>query len=70
MVPVVLLTLTATTSLTTLKTVFTDVVGWLVEFVGAISQEPLLLLGFTILVVGLIAGLAFRVIRGKGRGRP
>lgn len=59
----------ATTSLTTLGEVFTQIVTWLISFLHMISSEPLLLVGLAIVVVGLIVGLAFRAIRGKGKGR-
>lgn len=59
----------AVTSLTTLSTVFTQIIQWVIEFVGMISSEPLLLVGLAIVVAGLIIGLAFRAVRGKGRGR-
>lgn len=58
---------TPVTSLSTLSTVFTQIVNWMIEFVGLISNEPLLLVGLAILVVGMIVGLAFRAVRGKGR---
>lgn len=61
--------LTATTSLTTLTSVFTQIVEWVISFLGLISSEPLLLVGLAIVVVGLVAGLAFKMIRGRGRGR-
>lgn len=59
--------LTASTSLTTLTTVFTQIVEWVISFLGLISSEPLLLVGLAIVVVGLVAGLAFKMIRGRGR---
>lgn len=59
----------ATTSLTTLGEVFTQIVQWVISFLGLISSEPLLLVGLAIVVVGLVAGLAFKMIRGRGRGR-
>ncbi len=65
----VYLLLDATTSLTTLGTVFTQIVNWVISFLGLISSEPLLLVGLAVVVAGLIAGLAFRMVRGKGRGR-
>lgn len=55
------------TSLTTLGTVFTQVVEWMISFLGLISSEPLLLVGLAIVVVTLVVGIAFRVIRGKKR---
>lgn len=66
---VFLLTSTPSTSLTTLGEVFTQIVQWVISFLGLISSEPLLLVGLAIMVVGLIAGLAYRIVRGKGRGR-
>lgn len=60
--------LDATTSLSTLGTVFTQIVEWVISFLGLISSEPLLLVGLAIVVVGLVAGIAFKVIRGKGKG--
>lgn len=65
----ILIPLTATTSLTTLTSVFEAIIGWVISFLGLISSEPLLLVGLAIVVAGLIAGLAFRMVRGKGRGR-
>lgn len=60
---------TAQTSLTTLSTVFTQIVTWVIEFVGMISQEPLLLIGLAIAVVSTIIGIAFRAVRGRGKTR-
>lgn len=60
---------TAVTSLTTLGTVFTQIVQWVIEFVGMIAQEPLLLVGLAMVVVGVIIGIAFRAVRGKGKGK-
>lgn len=60
---------TAQTSLTTLATVFTQIVTWVIEFVGMISQEPLLLIGLAIAVVSTIIGIAFRAVRGRGKTR-
>ena len=57
------------TSLSTLGDVFTQIITWLISLVSMISTEPLLLVGLAIVVAGAIFGLAFRVIRGKGRGR-
>lgn len=59
--------LTATTSLTTLGEVFTQIVQWVISFLSLISSEPLLLVGLAIVVVGLVAGLAFKMIRGRGK---
>lgn len=61
--------LDASTSLTTLGEVFTQIVQWIISFLGLISSEPLLLVGLAIVVAGLIAGLAFKMVRGKGRGK-
>ena len=60
---------TPSTSLTTLGTVFTQIVSWVIEFVGMISQEPLLLIGLAIAVVSTIIGIAFRAVRGRGKTR-
>lgn len=60
---------TPQTSLTTLSTVFTQIVTWVIEFVGMISQEPLLLIGLAIAVVSTIIGIAFRAVRGRGKTR-
>lgn len=57
------------TNLQTLTGVFETIVGWVISFLRMISTEPLLLVGLAVLVVGLVAGLAFRMIRGRGRGR-
>lgn len=65
----ILIPLEASTSLTTLTTVFTQIIQWVISFLGLIASEPLLLVGLAIVVAGLIAGLAFRMVRGKGRGR-
>lgn len=66
---VFLLSSSHTTALTTLGEVFTQIVQWVISFLGLISSEPLLLVGLAIVVVGLVAGLAFKMIRGRGRGR-
>lgn len=60
---------TAVTSLTTLGTVFTQIVQWVIEFVGMIASEPLLLVGLAMVVVGVVIGIAFRAVRGKGKGK-
>lgn len=65
----ILLTATPVTSLTTLATVFTQIVQWVIEFVGMIASEPLLLIGLAIAVVSTIIGIAFRAIRGRGKTR-
>lgn len=65
----ILVASTAQTSLTTLSTVFTQIVTWVIEFVGMISQEPLLLIGLAIAVVSTIIGIAFRAVRGRGKTR-
>lgn len=62
-------TLTASTTLTTLGEVFTQIVQWVISFLGLISSEPLLLVGLAIVVVGTVAGLAFKFIKGRGKGR-
>lgn len=62
-----LLSGTPSTSLTTLTTVFTQIIEWVISFLGLISSEPLLLVGLAVVVVGLVAGLAFKMIRGRGR---
>lgn len=64
---VFLLSSTPSTSLTTLTTVFTQIIEWVISFLGLISSEPLLLVGLAVVVVGLVAGLAFKMIRGRGR---
>lgn len=61
---------TATTSLTTLGTVFQQMVQWVIDFLGLIASEPLLLIGLALVIVGIIAGLAFKMIRGKGKKGP
>lgn len=64
-----LLTSTPSTSLSTLGEVFQQIITWLISLVGMISSEPLLLVGLALVITGAIFGLAFRVIRGRGRGR-
>lgn len=59
----------AVTSLDTLKTVFTAVVQWVIEFVGLIASEPMLLIGLAIVVVSTVIGIAFRAIRGRGKSK-
>lgn len=61
---------TAVTSLTTLGEVFTKIVQWVIEFLGLIASEPLLLIGLALIVVGAIIGIAFKAVKGRGsRGR-
>ena len=60
---------TAQTSLDTLTSVFSQIVTWVITFLHMISTEPLLLVGLAIVLVGLIAGVAFKMIRGRGKGR-
>lgn len=62
-----LLSSTPSTSLSTLTSVFTQIIEWVISFLGLISSEPLLLVGLAVVVVGLVAGLAFKMIRGRGR---
>lgn len=64
-----MLTSSPATSITTLGTVFQQIIQWLIDLVGMISSEPLLLVGLALVLAGAIFGLAFKVIRGKGRGR-
>lgn len=66
---IMLLSATPVTSLTTLGTVFTQIVQWVIDFVGMIASEPLLLIGLAVAVVSTIVGIAFRAIRGKGKTR-
>ena len=61
---------TPNTSLTTLGEVFQQMVQWVIDFLHLISTEPLLLIGLAMVVVGIIAGLAFKMIRGKGKKGP
>lgn len=59
----------AGTNLTTLGTVFTQIVQWVIEFVTLIGSEPLLLVGLAVAVVSTIIGIAFRAVRGRGKTR-
>lgn len=61
------LTSTPNTSLSTLSEVFQQMVQWVIDFLRLISTEPLLLIGLALVVVGIIAGLAFKMIRGRGK---
>lgn len=64
-----MLTTSPVTSLTTLTSVFQTFMTWMTTFLGTISEEPLLLIGVTILVVGSIIGLAYRALRGGSKRR-
>lgn len=61
------LTSSPATSLTTLTSVFEQIVSWIISFLSMISSEPLLLIGLAVMVAGMIIGLAFRAIRGGRR---
>lgn len=60
---------TAVTGLTTLGTVFQQIVQWVIDFLGMISSEPLLLIGLGIMVVGVVIGIAFKAVKGRGKGK-
>lgn len=57
-----MLTAEATTSLTTLGQIFTQIMTWVGNLVTTIANEPLLLLPVGIFVVGAVIGLAGRLI--------
>lgn len=57
-----MLTAEATTSLTTLSQIFTQIMTWVGNLVTTIANEPLLLLPVGIFVVGAVIGLAGRLI--------
>lgn len=54
--------LEASTGLTTLGTIFTQVMTWVSSLVTTIASEPLLLLPVGIFAVGAVIGLAGRLI--------
>lgn len=54
--------LEASTGLTTLGTIFTQVMTWVSSLVNTIASEPLLLLPVGIFAVGAVIGLAGRLI--------
>lgn len=54
--------LEASTGLTTLGTIFTQVMTWVSSLVSTIASEPLLLLPVGIFAVGAVIGLAGRLI--------
>ena len=49
-------------AMTTLGTIFTQIMTWVGDLVTTISSEPLLLLPVGIFVVGAVIGLASRLI--------
>lgn len=53
---------TADASLTTLGTIFTQIMTWVGNLVSTIASSPLLLLPVGIFVAGAIIGLASRLI--------
>lgn len=53
---------TTVNALTALGTIFTQIMTWVGDLVGTISEEPLLLLPVGIFVVGAVIGLAGRLI--------
>lgn len=50
------------TSLTTLSSIFTQIMSWVGNLVSTIAGEPLLLIPVGIFVVGAVIGLASRLI--------
>lgn len=49
-------------AMTTLGTIFTQIMTWVGDLVTTISSQPLLLLPVGIFVVGAVIGLASRLI--------
>lgn len=49
-------------AMTSLSTIFTQIMTWVGSLVSTISSEPLLLLPVGIFVVGAVIGLASRLI--------
>ena len=52
----------ADASLTTLGTIFNQIMNWVVSLVTTIASQPLLLIPVGIFVVGAVIGLASRLI--------
>lgn len=57
--------LAASTDLTTVGTVVTQIITWMTTMLTTIASEPLLLLGIAMFIVGGVIGLARRLIRGR-----
>lgn len=55
-------TLAATTDLTTLGTVFTQILTWAKDFLTFVSGEPILLIGLAIFCVGASIGIVRRML--------
>lgn len=53
---------TTVSAMTTLGTIFTQIMDWVGDLVTTISSQPLLLLPVGIFVVGAVIGLASRLI--------
>lgn len=62
MVGPMLLEVTTGTGLTTIGSIFTQIMSWVTSLVSTIAGEPLLLIPVGIFVVGAVIGLASRLI--------
>lgn len=58
--------LAAVSSLATLKTVISDLLGMFSDILRTISEEPLLLLGIGIFVASAVIYLCYKALHGRG----
>lgn len=53
-------------TLTTLTTVFEQILTWFTSFITNISTNPLLLLGVAAMVASMVIRLAYKALHGRG----
>ena len=53
-------------TLTTLTTVFEQILTWFTSFIQNISTNPLLLLGIAAMVASMVIRLAYKALHGRG----
>lgn len=62
--PIILLNASTDAGITNLRSLFTEITGWISSLVTTITSNPILMLTLGIFVVGAVIGLAYRLIRG------
>lgn len=53
-------------TLSTLTTVFEQILTWFTSFIQNISTNPLLLLGIAAMVASMVIRLAYKALHGRG----
>jgi len=61
-----MISLAAVSSLGTLKTVVTDIIGMFTTILQTVSEEPLLLLGIGVFMVSAVIYLTYKALHGRG----